>query len=252
MNDGYTFDLFGDSEPHISAPAPSVPKPHPALASTAALMALFERWVARGWLRDLDRALASFFAREASDAPPLLLLAAALASHQLGRGHVCLDLSATLDSPDFALSLPPEGDDLVEPPPLPSDVLDTLTLKQWQAALAHPTLVGEGSGNTPLVRADTAHTTRLYLRRYWQYEQTLHQEIAARLAAPEQDEPEATAQAQPGHAVSRHRDPGLAKDRLRPGIAQPLRDHHRRPRHRQDHHRGAPAGPSANPATGRV
>ncbi|WP_372613026.1 hypothetical protein, partial [Halomonas sp.] len=31
-------------------------------------------------------------AREVPDASPRLLLAAALASHQLGRGHVCLDL----------------------------------------------------------------------------------------------------------------------------------------------------------------
>ncbi|WP_447553543.1 exodeoxyribonuclease V subunit alpha [Vreelandella sp. EE22] len=186
MNDGYTFDLFGDDalETPVSAPPPmisSAPQPHPALTSTPALMTLFERWVARGWLRDLDRALASFFAREASDAPPLLLLAVALASHQLGRGHVCLDLYATLDSPDFALSLPPEGDDLSDPPPLPSQVLATLTLNEWQAALEHSTLICDGHGNTPLVRVSSSSTTRLYLRRYWQYEQTLHQEIAARL-----------------------------------------------------------------------
>ncbi|MBZ5488069.1 exodeoxyribonuclease V subunit alpha [Halomonas aquamarina] len=186
MNDGYTLDLFGDDtlETPASPPAPApAPQPHPALASQEALMALFERWVARGWLRDLDRALASFFAREASNTPPLLLLAVALASHQLGRGHVCLDLRATLDSPDFALSLPPEGDDLSDPPPLPSQVLETLTIMQWQAALDHPTLVCGGHGNTPLVCVSSPHTTRLYLRRYWQFEQTLHQEIATRLTA---------------------------------------------------------------------
>lgn len=161
--------------------------PHPALGDTQALLALFERWVARGWLRDLDRALARFLDAEADNAPPLLLLGAALASHQLGHGHVCLDLAATLAAPDFALSLPPEGDDVADPPPLPSELLATLTLPDWQAALAHPTLIGEGAGNSPLVRRDAEHTTRLYLRRYWQYEQTLRDEIDRRLATTESE-----------------------------------------------------------------
>ena len=175
QHDSHTFDMFGEA---ASA--------HPALSSTPELLALCERWVARGWLRDLDRALVRFLASEAPDAPTLLLLAAALASHQLGRGHVCLDINATLNAPDFALSLPPEGDDLTDPPPLPSDVLATLTLSEWQAALHHPLLTSEGPGNTPLVvvtthSANGTPNTRLYLRRYWQYEQSLHQHIAARL-----------------------------------------------------------------------
>nr|WP_096300909.1 exodeoxyribonuclease V subunit alpha [Halomonas sp. hl-4] len=158
---------------------------HHALSDTTELLALCERWVARGWLRDLDRALVRFLAMEAPDAPPLLLLGAALASHQLGRGHVCLDLNATLSAPDFALSLPPEGDDLTDPPPLPSQVLATLTLAEWQAALNHPLLASAGPGNTPLVVSHNGNTTKLYLRRYWQYEQTLHQEIANRLTGEE-------------------------------------------------------------------
>ncbi|WP_372372897.1 exodeoxyribonuclease V subunit alpha [Vreelandella venusta] len=196
--DTHTFDLFGDAVETQDAQPTTASTPvsaHPALSDTAELLTLCERWVARGWLRDLDRALVRFLATEAADAPALLLLAAALASHQLGRGHVCLDLNATLNAPDFALSLPPEGDDLSDPPPLPSDVLATLTLSEWQAALHHPLLTSEGSGNTPLVvvtthsgAGDKSHT-RLYLRRYWQYEQTLHQQIATRLAATGDDSP---------------------------------------------------------------
>ena len=192
--DTHTFDLFGDAVETQDAQPSMAPTPvntHPALSDTAELLTLCERWVARGWLRDLDRALVRFLATEAADAPALLLLAAALASHQLGRGHVCLDLNATLNAPDFALSLPPEGDDLSDPPPLPSDVLATLTLSEWQAALHHPLLTSEGPGNTPLVVV-TTHSdsdTRLYLRRYWQYEQTLHQQIATRLAATRDDSP---------------------------------------------------------------
>ncbi|MBR2515491.1 MAG: exodeoxyribonuclease V subunit alpha [Halomonas sp.] len=190
--DTHTFDLFGDAVEAQDAQPSMAPAPvsaHPALSDTTELLALCERWVARGWLRDLDRALVRFLAAEAPDAPALLLMAAALASHQLGRGHVCLDLNATLKAPDFALSLPPEGDDLTDPPPLPSDVLATLTLSEWQAALQHPLLTSEGPGNTPLVVV-TTHSgssektdTRLYLRRYWQYEQTLHQQIATRVEA---------------------------------------------------------------------
>ncbi|MGR4066928.1 exodeoxyribonuclease V subunit alpha [Billgrantia sp. C5P2] len=156
-----------------------------ALNDTQALFALLDRWVERGWLRALDRALASFFQREVSDAPPLLLLAAALASHQLGRGHVCLDLAQTLAAPDLALSLPPEGDDLSDPPPLPSELLAELDLATWQAALNHPALVADGSGpgNTPLVRSERDGNVRLYLRRYWQYEQDIRGLIGARLTS---------------------------------------------------------------------
>ena len=100
-----------------------------------AMLALLERWSQHGWLRALDAAFASFLVREVSDAPPLLILAAALASHQLGRGHACLDLALTLQDPGFALSLPPEGaDSAAEPLPLPAAVLDGVSLADWQQA----------------------------------------------------------------------------------------------------------------------
>src|SRR5690554_255591 len=148
-----------------------------ALRDTQALFALLDRWVARGWLRALDRAFAAFLAREVPDAPAPLLLAAALASHQLGRGHVCLDLAQTLAEPDLALSLPPEGDSLEDPPPLPSALLGELTLADWQEALTHPLIIGHGPGSTPLV----LDATRLYLRRYWHHERSIQQHIATRL-----------------------------------------------------------------------
>ena len=127
-----------------------------------AMLALLERWSQHGWLRALDAAFASFLVREVSDAPPLLILAAALASHQLGRGHACLDLALTLQDPGFALSLPPEGaDSAAEPLPLPAAVLDGVSLADWQQALQHPQLVSSGDGETPLVFVGN----RLYLRR---------------------------------------------------------------------------------------
>ncbi len=150
-----------------------------ALRDPQALFALLDRWVARGWLRALDHAFAAFLAREVPDAPAPLLLAAALASHQLGRGHVCLDLEQTLAEPDLALSLPPEGDSLEDPPPRPSQLLGELTLAAWQEALTHPLIIGHGPGNTPLV----LDGTRLYLRRFWHHERSIQQYIAARLGS---------------------------------------------------------------------
>ncbi|WP_129141753.1 exodeoxyribonuclease V subunit alpha [Modicisalibacter coralii] len=179
-----------DTPNHATAPGRSlIQAPENALADHAALFALLDRWVDRGWLRSLDRAFAAFLHREAtaangvSEASPLLLLAAALASHQLGRGHVCLDLAQTLATPDLALSLPPEGDSLEDPPPLPSRVMATLELDAWRSALDQPELVTIGPGSTPLVLDDSTARPRLYLRRYWQYERDIHGALNARLAA---------------------------------------------------------------------
>ncbi|WP_417071292.1 exodeoxyribonuclease V subunit alpha [Niveibacterium terrae] len=147
----------------------------------AGLSDLLERWSDQGWLRAIDTAFAAFLLRESPDAHPLLILAAALASHQLGRGHACLDLAGTIKDPELALSLPPEGAaGEGEAPPLPSQVLSSLTVEAWLAALANPDLVGTGPGNTPLVLAGQ----RLYLRRYWQYEESVRLWVESRLATP--------------------------------------------------------------------
>jgi exodeoxyribonuclease V alpha subunit len=146
------------------------------------VLGVLDRWVERGWLRSLDAGFAHFLWREEPLAPPLLLLAAALASHQLGRGHACLDLQATLDDPAFALSLPPDGPQPpthLEPPQAPTEILAGVDLARWLTALDQPALVGTDAGNTPLVLVGT----RLYLRRYWQYEQDVRTGIERRLAA---------------------------------------------------------------------
>jgi|SRR5471030_2078224 len=144
---------------------------------------LLASWVECGWLRELDRALVTFLAKQSPDAQPLLLLATALTSYQLGRGHVCLDLQATLADSAFSLSLPPEGDHADGAVIRPAAVLENLSLTEWMAALVHPQLVGNGEGNSPLVLI--GH--RLYLRRYWQYEQNVRGAIEQRLARSQPD-----------------------------------------------------------------
>lgn len=147
----------------------------PALRDRAELFALLSTWSERGWLRELDRALAQLFAELDPDASPLLLLGAALASHQLGQGHVCLDLAATLANPDFTLSLPPEGEDAQEAMILPSQVLAGLSLESWLAACSGSSLL-ESEG-APLVLSGAC----LYMRRYWNYERQVAGDIARRL-----------------------------------------------------------------------
>lgn len=66
-------------------------------------------WMHAGWLRELDVAFADFIAPADAGQDPLVHLAAALLSHQVGRGQVRLDLAATLADPTWALELPPEG-----------------------------------------------------------------------------------------------------------------------------------------------
>ncbi len=160
----------------------------PCPARHGPMLAALERWVAEGWLRALDASFADFLAHHAPEADPLLILAAALASHQLGRGHACLDLRAALDDAERALSLPPEGEDRANrdgsdgdaPPAQPSALLAGVDLARWTAALDASALVGDGPGDTPLVRIGT----RLYLRRYWQYEQSVREAILRRVELP--------------------------------------------------------------------
>lgn len=142
------------------------------LAGTVRDPVLLDRWVAQGWLRSLDRAFAHFLGREVPGVDPLVLLAAALASYQLGRGHVCLDLQHLADAPARTLGLPEAT---------PMAVLQTVALDAWQTALANcPELCVSGAGNTPLVLVGP----RLYLRRNWHYERTVFDGIGQRLQAP--------------------------------------------------------------------
>lgn len=147
------------------------------------LLLLLERWVERGWLRALDKAFVAFLSELDPDADSLVLLAAALTSHQLGHGHVCLDLYETLKEPDFALSLPPEGDAQTGPMLLPSQLLIALDGAAWCQALTNSTLVAqagdvsEAASRKPLVLSDR----RLYLRRYWTYERRIDAALSLRL-----------------------------------------------------------------------
>ncbi len=159
---------------HLSALAP--------LHDSHDLLALLDRWVERGWLRALDRAFVGFLEELAPGSDPLVLLAAALASHQLGHGHVCLDLAQTLAEPDFALSLPPEGDALAGPLLLPSQLLASLDLNTWLQRIDQSPLLAAGGSRAQHTRPLVLSGERLYLRRYWAYERRIDGALHERLA----------------------------------------------------------------------
>ncbi|UAW98056.1 exodeoxyribonuclease V subunit alpha [Halopseudomonas nanhaiensis] len=163
----------------LLATAPPLPM---ALTDTEALMGLLHQWRENGWLRSLDKALVDFLLEQEPGCSPLVLLAAALVSHQLGHGHVCLHLGATLEEPDLALSLPPEGE-AAQGALLPSRLLGGLSLEHWQEALQSSAVVDAHEpeqGSRPLVMAGP----RLYLRRYWQYERDTVIALSRRLRQP--------------------------------------------------------------------
>ena len=152
-------------------------------------------WTDAGWLRELDAAFAEFIAPTADGPDPMVHLAAALLSHQVGRGQAFTvtatdNLAATLADPAWALDLPPEGgrgrvpsaEDI--PTPLqPAEVLAGVTLPTWLAALqTHPAVEDvngqdNADSSTPLVLADGC----LLLRRHWRCEQTIQLALAQRL-----------------------------------------------------------------------
>jgi exodeoxyribonuclease V alpha subunit len=139
-------------------------------------LALLARWARRGALRELDCGFARFIAALDMATQPLALLAAALVSHQLGRGYVYLDLRAVQQDPAGYLALPPDAADEL------AAQLRGVRLADWQAALLACRCCADGSARdsgAPLVLAGSC----LYLRRYWRHQAAVHARIVA-LAQP--------------------------------------------------------------------
>lgn len=100
----------------------------------------------------LDIRFACFLGRLSGDGSPELLLAAALASNARGRGHICFDLSADAIPEDYEGAATPAHDSAGLIP-----------------ALAKSPAVGRPGDYRPLI----LDGTRLYLYRYWEYEDNL-------------------------------------------------------------------------------
>ncbi|QUJ69159.1 exodeoxyribonuclease V subunit alpha [Photobacterium sp. GJ3] len=137
------------------------------------MLSALDGLVQRGVLRALDVQFAKFICdsvdgQETQDTMPLLALAAVWVSQELGRGHVCLPLSAQ-KGPLLGLSQ-------ANAAPLLSLLPEVWHQPElWPEALNRSVAVSDGSEPTPLVLRED----RLYLHRYWQDEQT----VAMRLLA---------------------------------------------------------------------
>jgi exodeoxyribonuclease V alpha subunit len=120
----------------------------------------------RQWeqLSDLDLHFGRFLARLASCETPELVMAACLVSHWTSNGHVCLDLNELAGKPLFA--------QVGTPWPAPPR-------EAWTTALLASPVVGRPGDFCPLVL--DAHG-RLYLQRYWHYEQQLAADLRQRMA----------------------------------------------------------------------
>ena len=150
-----------------------------------------DNWVELGWLRTLDRHFVLFL-QSHGETQPAVLLAAAWVSHQLGRGHICLDLAQALRDPDAVLSLPPQDgrrEQYTETTLLPSNLLVALgvtTLQAWLALLQEAASIAcpdtameeQLDAQAPLV----LDGQRLYLRRLWRSEGVVARALADRMA----------------------------------------------------------------------
>jgi len=124
-----------------------------------------------GVLNPLDTLAASTISRLLGETNEVAILAAALAVRGTRFGHVCVRLDDIADSVVVDDRDRQTVADL--PWPGPAD---------WRQALSTSVLVGDGTGDHPLVLADD----RLYLERYYRYERRVADLVNDRLNAPEQ------------------------------------------------------------------
>ena len=128
------------------------------VVSAGGLLAAFND---AGVLDPLDVLSAKTIARVCGESDEQVMLAAALAVRGTRFGHVCVRISTLHDT------VVVDGQD--------PEIIETLTWPEpteWEATIARSVMVGDGSGDQPLVLSDGL----LYLQRYFRYE-----ELVARL-----------------------------------------------------------------------
>ncbi|MFZ0254307.1 MAG: exodeoxyribonuclease V subunit alpha [Gammaproteobacteria bacterium] len=117
----------------------------------------------RGVLNEVDVHFSKLMVRLGKSDEPGVVLAACLASHWTGQGHVCVDLRALAGRPVFTAA----SEIALFAPPLES----------WLAVLVDSPVVGREGEYRPLVLDQSG---RLYLYRYWHYERTIAESLRAR------------------------------------------------------------------------
>ncbi|MFH0974552.1 MAG: exodeoxyribonuclease V subunit alpha [Spirochaetota bacterium] len=117
---------------------------------------------------ELDRQFADFMQRLSGDSSPELVLAVRIASNQIGKGSICVHIPSVADK-DI-------NDILGEDTGVKNFIL--FGKDKWLSKLNDSPVVGKPGDFKPLILDDNG---RLYLYRYWQYEQKIAENIKARL-----------------------------------------------------------------------
>jgi exodeoxyribonuclease V alpha subunit len=127
--------------------------------------------IASGFFGEIDIHFAKFILKLSGNTDPEVFVAAALVSRATGMGDICLDLSVVceagmIENRDSHLSFP-----------CPS-------LASWSSKLESSPAVGRPGDRKPLVLDPQ---NRLYLYRYWEYEQNLAKVVKSRSTAAVDD-----------------------------------------------------------------
>jgi exodeoxyribonuclease V alpha subunit len=118
-----------------------------------------------GYFSALDYYFAKALGRMAGETDPLVLLAAAIVSRETARGQICVDLRILAELPVTTLA----GEAISE--------LRWPGKVEWMKALDKSSLVAESTATAPLVRDPSG---RLYMARYWDYQQRLVAQLRER------------------------------------------------------------------------
>ena len=154
------------------------------------MLSVLQHWLDAGWIRAVDLQFAKQLVELAQISDPAdadsALLLLALLSHQVGRGHVCIELPSLVREPNLRLAIPPlekryRQSQLAAKETAQAHLPDTLianfTPQSIVQLLLRTKLASDGSTVAPLV----IDSDRLYMRRYWQYEQQVIRAIQSRL-----------------------------------------------------------------------
>jgi len=114
----------------------------------------------------LDRHFKDFAARLAEKDAEEISLAAALVSHYKAHGHICIELSTRMKISDAEVSVSPSE------------------LDDWLRKLRESSVVGKPGEYRPLILDDKS---RLYLYRYWEYQERLAKLIRKRIVGDAED-----------------------------------------------------------------
>ncbi|MGA8181442.1 MAG: exodeoxyribonuclease V subunit alpha, partial [Desulfobacterales bacterium] len=118
-----------------------------------------------GYFSDIDLHFAKFITSFEKHEDPDIYLAAALVSRATGTGDGCLDLTTVAQK---IIVFGKNGKNQIKPP----------ELSQWIKTLKQSRTVGSPGDVRPLI---LDHKSRLYLYRYWDYEQRLSTAIMSRI-----------------------------------------------------------------------